>query len=299
MKQKIIPLLIFITLIITYLSIFIIEEGEQGIKLPYKNIIYNNNTNQKIIFYPGIHFKIPFIEYIKKNSTLIQTTNINLKKNDKNIISVNYYIKWKIINPFKYHNKIKCNNKILSSLIKKILNKQISNKTNKSNYNYNKTIKNFKYIYITNKYLKNNNISKINNKYFKHLGIKIIDIKINKINLKKKIYYAICKKMEDDQKKIIKKENILSKINTLKIKSYAKYISMKELEKAKKKSTIIKNEGKLQANKIIIKHIKKDPEFYYFIRSLQAYENIFNNKQTNIIILDTNIDFLKYIKKNN
>ncbi|WDI78509.1 protease modulator HflC [Candidatus Purcelliella pentastirinorum] len=313
MRKKIIFSLIFFIILITiYLSIFVIKEEEQGIKLNYNKII--NKKQKNIIYNPGIHFKIPFVEYVKKNNTLIQITNGNINNinNDKQKydISINFYIKWKIINPYNYYKNIKNNEKQILDLIKFKLKKNILNKINKINLKNKKKNKNKLYyikiieqIKIISKIdLKTpkseiNIFSKKNLKYYKYLGIKIINIKINKIKLTKKIYNLIYKNMEINQKEIIKNENTYGRIKAIKIKSYANNQTIKKLYEAKNKAFIIKNEGELQANKIIIKNIKKDPEFYYFIRSLKAYKNIFNENKTNIMILDTNTDFLKYMKK--
>ncbi|WDI78792.1 protease modulator HflC [Candidatus Purcelliella pentastirinorum] len=313
MKKKIIFSLISLIILITiYLSIFVIKEEEQGIKLNYNKII--NKEEKNTIYNPGIYFKIPFIEYVKKNNTLIQITNGNINNinNDKNKydISINFHIKWKIINPYNYYKNTKKNEKQILDLIKFKLKKNILNKINKIKFKKNNNKKNKLYCIkiikqieiikkINSKTLKSeiDIFNKKNIKHYKNLGIKIINVKINKIEFTKKIYNLIYKNMEINQKKLIKNENISGKIKAIKIKSYENNQTIKKLYEAKKKAILIKNEGEIQANKIIIKNIKKDPEFYYFIRSLKAYKNILNKNKTNIIILDINTDFLKYMKK--
>jgi membrane protease subunit HflC len=69
------------------------------------------------------------------------------------------------------------------------------------------------------------------------------------------------------------------------------------LSAAYEKAEKIKGEGDAQAIKIYGKAFQKDPKFYEFIRSLQAYEKVINEKTT--VVLPSNSDLLKYLEKPN
>jgi membrane protease subunit HflC len=57
----------------------------------------------------------------------------------------------------------------------------------------------------------------------------------------------------------------------------------------------IKGEGDAQASQIYAQAFGKDPEFYRFYRSLEAYRATFRNR-SDVIVLDSNSEFFKYFR---
>ena len=66
------------------------------------------------------------------------------------------------------------------------------------------------------------------------------------------------------------------------------------LAEAYKLAEILKGEGDAQATAIYAKAFDKDPEFYEFTRSLNAYQSTFQNK-SDVLLIDPESDFFKYL----
>ena len=58
----------------------------------------------------------------------------------------------------------------------------------------------------------------------------------------------------------------------------------------------LRGEGDAEAAKIYASAYQKDPEFYSFVRSLNAYKNSFSNKG-DIMLVEPDSDFFKYLKQ--
>jgi membrane protease subunit HflC len=57
----------------------------------------------------------------------------------------------------------------------------------------------------------------------------------------------------------------------------------------------IKGEGDATASEIYARSFGKNPEFYKFYRSLEAYRAAFKN-HSDVMVIDSNSDFFKYFK---
>ena len=91
-----------------------------------------------------------------------------------------------------------------------------------------------------------------------------------------------------------RQEMLISKIDEIakKIRANTDKERIFLLSEAKKKAEILMGEGDATANKIYAKSYSKDPDFFEFYRSMKAYKNSLNEKNTKIIISHDN-DFFK------
>jgi membrane protease subunit HflC len=60
----------------------------------------------------------------------------------------------------------------------------------------------------------------------------------------------------------------------------------------------LRGEGDAEAAAIYANAYQRDPEFYSFVRSLNAYKNSFANKG-DILLVEPDSDFFKYLNKQN
>ena len=63
MRKSVIAIII-IVLVVLYMSVFVVKEGERGITLRFGKVL-RDDDNKPLVYEPGLHFKIPFIETVK------------------------------------------------------------------------------------------------------------------------------------------------------------------------------------------------------------------------------------------
>ena len=92
---------IVITLLILVVSsLFVIQEGERGIVFQFSKIKRSAETGEMLVYEPGLHFKIPLIENVRKIDARIQTLDdapdrfVTAEKKD---LIVDSYVKWRIV----------------------------------------------------------------------------------------------------------------------------------------------------------------------------------------------------------
>ena len=71
-----------------------------------------------------------------------------------------------------------------------------------------------------------------------------------------------------------------------------------ELANAYRDAEEVRGEGDAEAARVYADAYQKDPEFYAFVRSLNAYKQSFANKG-DIMLLEPDSDFFKYLKQQN
>lgn len=96
--RKVIAVVAVIILALLYSSVFVVQQYERGIILRFSKVV-RDGENKPVVYEPGIHFKIPFIENVKKLDARIQTMNIQqdrfLSGENKDLL-VDSYLKWRI-----------------------------------------------------------------------------------------------------------------------------------------------------------------------------------------------------------
>ncbi len=63
MRKSVIAIIV-IVLVVLYMSVFVVKEGERGITLRFGKVL-RDDENKPLVYAPGLHFKIPFIESVK------------------------------------------------------------------------------------------------------------------------------------------------------------------------------------------------------------------------------------------
>ena len=104
MRKSVIAIIV-IVLVVLYMSIFVVKEGERGITLRFGKVL-RDDENKPLVYAPGLHFKIPFIESVKMLDARIQTMDNQADRfvtKEKKDLIVDSYIKWRISDFSRYY----------------------------------------------------------------------------------------------------------------------------------------------------------------------------------------------------
>ncbi|ARC54796.1 cell division protein FtsH [Candidatus Riesia sp. GBBU] len=300
-------------------SSFIVKETERAIILRFGKVLRDGNKTP-IVYRSGLHFKIPFIERIKILDARIQTLDVQadryLTKENKDLI-VDSYLKWKINDFSRYYVTTGGNSNSAEILLKRKFSDRLRSEFGRLNV---KSIITDSRSRLTidiknslNKGRKLNDVTENSNKFFTSsfeekqissnsmeiLGIEVVDVRIKKIELPNEVSEAIYQRMRAEREAVARRHRSQGKEEAVKIRAIADTTATKILSEAESISIKLRGEGDAIATKLFAKSFSKDPKFYSFIRSLRAYEKSFQKENKDIIILDSNIEFFRYIKSIN
>jgi len=283
--NKLISLLIGLLILALLASFFLftVDERQTAVKLRFGEVVQAG-------YEPGLHFKTPIVNNIVKFDKRIQTLDNAPERvfnTDNEYLMVDYYVKWRIqdVKTFYTANSglIAVANANLTGVIKNALQEEFSIRT------LDQAISSQRIELMES--LRSQTKSRS-----EQYGIEIVDVRIKQINLDQSVNESVYNRMRSERlveaaehRSTGRKESINIRANT------DKQIRIM-LAEADKKAAIIRGEGDAEATKIFAESHNKNPEFYAFVRSLEAYKNSFQSGAGNVLVLDPNSEFFRYFK---
>ncbi len=125
------------------------------------------------------------------------------------------------------------------------------------------------------------------------LGIEVVDIGIQRINLPEGNLFAVYERMRKERDKIAQRYRSAGEAEKLVIESQAKRRSAEILAKAQSESSRIRSAGEAEALRIRNTAHARDPEFYAWLRNLESYQKVLTNQTT--LVLSASSPFLKLL----
>lgn len=275
-------ILIFFILVIGSMSIFTVDERERVIMFKFGEVI-------KTDFDPGLHFKIPLVNNIRKFDARIQTIDAEperfLTKEKKNLI-VDAFVKWKINNVSKFYTAVSGDvtaaNIKLSQFIKDGLRGEFGKRTIQQ--------------VVSGDRNEIMNILTIDaNKQAQEFGIDIIDVRIKRIDLDKNISNSVYRRMEAERQRVAKELRAQGEQEAETIRAKADKERTVILAEAFRKAEEIRGQGDQEASNIYATAYNQDKKFYALYRSLLAYKKSFANKD-DILVMQPKSEFFEYFK---
>jgi membrane protease subunit HflC len=284
MKGRITLVLLFLIAIMTFSSMYQVNEIEHAILLRFGKPVGDPvNT-------AGLKFKMPFVDNVVKLDKRILEYDSEPKElttKDKKTIIIDNYAKWKISDPLLYLKSVRTEaeaqkrlDDIVYSELRQVLGKYslleiISNKREEI-------------IELSNK----NSIKKL-----RDFGIELVDIRIKRVELPSENETNIYRRMETQRQEEAKRYRAEGQEKALEIISGADKEKTIELSKAYREAQIIRGEAEKEAARIYAEAYNSNIEFYKFMRTLETYEKILNDKGNSKLILTTDSELLKYLNE--
>jgi membrane protease subunit HflC len=124
-------------------------------------------------------------------------------------------------------------------------------------------------------------------------GIEVIDVRIKRADLPEEVRHSVYARMQAERERIAKKYRSEGEGEAVKIRAETDKEKVVILAESKRQAEKIRGEGDAEAIKIYALAYEKDPGFYEFVRTLEAYEKALAGKTT--VILPSNSEFFKFL----
>lgn len=282
-KLLILPAILFLAFIS---SAFVVSEGQNGIVMQFSKV-KRDSDNNPVVYGPGLHFKVPFIDSIRIMDTRIQTLDDQPDRfvtSEKKDLIIDSYVKWQIDDLAVYYLSTGGNKIQAEALLKRKINNGLRNEIGSHTI---KDIVSGKRGEVMETALKRMARSS-------ELGIKVIDVRIKKINLPDGVSNSIYKRMRAERQAVAREHRSEGQEKSEVIRANIDRKVSIMLAQANKESAEIRGRGDAKSSKIYSESFSKDPEFYAFMRSMQAYQKSFADKQ-DVMVLSPDSDFFKYM----
>ena len=266
-----------------YFSLFRVYQWEQAIVFQFREV---KETDVR----PGLHFKIPIVNSVIK----LPNRLLNLDKEaqrfltvEKKDVLVDYFIKWRIADIKQFYTStggdINTANNLLEQRINSALRDQFGGRTVQQVVSGERTE-------ILN--IVTQNTSNMESE----LGIKVADVRTNRINLPDEVSSSVYARMRAERERVAKDFRARGSEAAERITANADREREVILATAYKDAETIRGEGDAEVTAIAAAAYGKNAEFYALYRSLNAYQNSFS-KGNNMLLLQPDSEFFKYFNR--
>ncbi|HIF17575.1 MAG TPA: protease modulator HflC [Cycloclasticus sp.] len=284
--MKLNPMILIVLVAILFvgsMSVFVVDERE-------KVIVFRLGEIVRTDLEPGLHFKFPFINNVRKYDGRIQTLDSNperfLTSEKKNVI-VDTFVKWKISNVNVFYRAVGGDPRQVDTRLNQFVKEGMRAAFSKQ------TIKEL--ISVGRDKIRIGLVKDIN-LLGKGLGIDIVDVRIKRIDLPDEVSASVYKRMESERERVARDFRSRGKEAAERIKANADKQGEIILATAYKESQILRGTGDAEAAKTYADAYNKNKEFFAFYRSLDAYRKSMGSGN-DLIVLEPTSDFFKYFKK--
>lgn len=268
--------------VVLSMSVFTVSETERAIKFQLGEIV-------AVDFKPGIHFKLPLINNVKKFDARILTMDSTperfLTAEKKNVI-VDSFVKWRIADVKTFYTSVGGDinqaNIRLDQIIKDSFRSEFSKREIKQLVSTDRSV------------IREALITNVSPQALK-LGIDIVDVQVKRIDLPNEVSSSVYQRMEAERARVAREFRSQGSEAAEKIRADADKQREIILANAYRDSEVLRGEGDAQAADIFAKAYSEDSDFYAFYRSMIAYKQSLG-KSGNIMVLEPDSDFFKFFK---
>lgn len=309
MKFKgILLILIVAVVVLIFASAYVIDETEQVIVTQFGRVVGIPKKDA------GLYFKIPFIQnanYFPKNLQEWDGDPGQIPTLDKTYIWVDAFARWKIVDPVKFFQTINNRTSALGRL-DDIIDPAVRNlvtsyrlietvrKSNRELDTYEASLDEEKkdmksaYSITTGREKITQMILAQAQPKLDKFGIKLVDVKIKRLNYVEQVRKSVYGRMIAERKQIAEKYRSEGRGEAQKIIGDKERELKRITSEAYKISQELKGKAEAEATKIYAKAYGVDPEFYSFTKTLDIYSEVLN--KDDFLILSTDSEFFKYLK---
>ena len=283
--KNIIIIIVAVLAFIVATATYTVDERETAIKLRFNEIV---ETDIK----PGLHFKMPFVNTIKKFPTLILTLDArpdDFLTNKKKSLVVDFFVKWRIKDVKTFYLATQGNLARAQSRLESIMKDGLRNEFSTRTIHEAITGERGEIMDAMN--------AKASETAAK-LGIEIVDTRVSQIDFPPTASLSVYARMESERKRVAQEFRSKGKAEGEKLRAIADREATIIEANAYRDAEKNRGEGDAKSAAIYANAYQKDEEFYAFYRSLGAYKKSLG-KNGDIMVIEPDADFFKYFKNQN
>ena len=282
-RQNLIGTVLFLTFVVLSNTVFVISETQRGVLLKF-GVVVNSDLE------PGLHFKIPFVDSVRKFDGRILTVDSTPERfftQEQKQLIVDSYAKFRVVDTAKYYTATSGEEFRAAALLSQRINDDLRNQVAGRSVQ--------EVVSGERDQLMDAVKARLNETVLTELGVEVIDVRVKKIDLPNEVSQSVYRRMNAEREKEARELRSEGKEIAEGMRAEAdRKVTVIEAE-AFRDAEIIRGDGDATATRIYAESFNRDPEFYAFIRSLNAYQETFANGG-DIMLLQPDSQFFQYLR---
>ncbi len=267
------------------MSVYTVEQTERAILLKFGAVSQADVP-------PGLHFKLPIAEEIKKFDARVQTLDASPETYytlEKKPLIVDSFAKWRINDVQKYYTSVSGDIVRANQRLQERVNEGLRNEISQRDMH--------EVISGQRDLLMAQLTARLNRTMTEEFGIEVIDVRVKRIDLPTEVSSSVYERMNSERQIEARQYRAQGQELALGIRADADRQTVVIEAEAYRDAERTRGDGDARSASIYASAFNKDPEFYEFTRSMNAYAKVFGDKSS-MLVLDPNGEFFKYLKSN-
>ena len=265
------------------LSAFTVNERELAIKLQVGEVVQAH-------YEPGLHFKIPVIQTVRKFPSRILNIDDAPQRVftlDRTAMTVDYFVKWRIDDEVVFYTSTGGSQIVARDRLREIIKNSIVTEFGKRSIQEAISLERVELMQV---------MLSTASATAAGIGVKLVDFRVKQVEFVDVVRNSVYNQMREERARIAAETRAEGREAAELIRSTADRDRTVLLAEAYRDGQIIRGEGDARAADIYASAYTKDPEFYAFYRSIEAYRNALG-KAGDILVLDPNNEFFRYLNQ--
>jgi membrane protease subunit HflC len=274
---------LIIALVLLSMSAFTVDQREFAMVFRLGEIVSVKKA-------PGLYFKIPLVENVryfeKRIVTLDWVEPDRFITSEKKNVLVDSFVKWRIIEPAKYYVSVRGDEKQAEARLSQTVNDGLRAEFGKRTIHDVVSGEREKIMEI---------LRQKADHEARQMGIEVLDVRLKRVDLPEEVSGSVFQRMEAERKRVANDLRSQGAGAAEKIRADADKQREVIIAEAFREAQRIKGEGDAKAAETYAAAYGRNPEFYAFYRSLDAYRNSFKSK-SDVLVLQPDSEFFKYMR---
>lgn len=282
MNRSLLTIIVIVLVALGFLvkaSLFTVHQAQQALVVQF-------GDPRRVITEPGLNVKIPLIQdvvYFDKRILGLDAQPEEILTADQRRLVVDSFVRYKIVNPLLFYQTVRNELGLRGRLAPSVANafRGAFGRLDAST------------IISGDRPAAMQQVTTTLQEDSRRLGIELVDVRIKRADFPDTIGQAIFRRMQTERQREANEQRATGFELSERIRSEAERQRTILIADARRRSEILRGEGDAERTRIFAEAANKDPQFYDFYRSLQAYTKALQQGDTTMV-LSPDSEFFKY-----
>jgi membrane protease subunit HflC len=263
-------------------SVYTVHQTERAILLRFGAV---SEADVK----PGLHFKLPVAETVRRADARVLTLDSQSETYftlEKKPLIVDSFAKWRINDVQRFYEATGFDDSIASRILQERINEGLRNQISRRDMH--------EVVSGQRDQLMTELKQQLNRVMGQAAGIEVVDVRVKRIDLPAEVSASVFERMNSERQIEARQYRATGRELAAGIRADAERQKVVIEAEAYREAEQVRGDGDARSASVYAAAFNKDPEFYAFYRSLNAYTAVFRDR-SDVMVLDPNSEFFKYL----
>jgi len=274
---------IVVALVVASLTLFTVDQRQNAIVFRLGEIVSVKTT-------PGLFFKVPLVDNVRYFDARILTLDAEEAQkfvtSENKPVLVDSFVKWRIIDVKQYYVSVQGDESLARVRLNQAVNGSLREEFGKRTIHEVVSGEREQIMDL---------MRERADQIAREIGVQVLDVRLKRVDFTPEVSESVYGRMQAERKRVANELRSTGFAEAEKIRADADKQRQVVIAQAYRDAQRLKGDGDAKATAIYARAFERNPEFYAFYRSLEAYRQSFKNKG-DLLILEPNSEFFKYLK---